>query len=195
MSATGLAQPNDKALTVTLEVTNHERNLQIPIDDLASGLGVHVTWSAAAGTRSAAAPKEGPAAASKAKEGPTAAVATGKTEGKAEGKTEGKTEGKAVGKTEGKTEGKAVPLGVAPTAGQLWAKKLPGGAAAALLINHSPQVRSPTFSRLLSPSPAISRHSRLLLPSHLLPPSHAFHSSSTTRPSRSPTCSTRRAST
>jgi len=32
---------------VVLEITNHDRNLQIPIDDLAAGFNATVTWSKA----------------------------------------------------------------------------------------------------------------------------------------------------
>ena len=44
--ATGLAQPNEEPLMLVLEITNNERNLQLPIDDLASGMDVHVAWAA-----------------------------------------------------------------------------------------------------------------------------------------------------
>ena len=42
---TGLALPNDEPVILALEVTNHERNLQIPIDDLRDGMAVRVTWA------------------------------------------------------------------------------------------------------------------------------------------------------
>jgi hypothetical protein len=43
----GLEVPNDGVVRIALEVTNHAHNLQIPLDDKAAGLNVHVRWSAA----------------------------------------------------------------------------------------------------------------------------------------------------
>ena len=43
--ATGLHVVSANPVTIALEVTNNERNLQIPVDDLASGMGIFVTWS------------------------------------------------------------------------------------------------------------------------------------------------------
>ena len=48
--ATGLAQPNEAALMLTLEVTDHERNLQLPIDNLVAGWNVKVSWEGAPAT-------------------------------------------------------------------------------------------------------------------------------------------------
>ena len=48
--ATGLAQPNEAALMLTLEVTDHDRNLQLPIDNLVAGWNVKVSWEGAPAT-------------------------------------------------------------------------------------------------------------------------------------------------
>ena len=48
--ATGLAQPNEAALMLTLEVTDHDRNLQLPIDNLVAGWTVKVSWEGAPAT-------------------------------------------------------------------------------------------------------------------------------------------------
>jgi len=45
LSATGLDLPNDRPVILALEVTNNQRNLQIPIDDLAAGFDIKVTWA------------------------------------------------------------------------------------------------------------------------------------------------------
>jgi len=79
---------NDSPLVLAMVVQNNDRNLQIPVDDLAAGFDIKVTWDAAA------APKAN----------------------------------QQVDATSG-------VFG----AGQLWAKKQPGGASAALLINHGSQ--------------------------------------------------------
>lgn len=95
VAATSLAVPNDSPLIIALEVSNHDRNLQIPVDDLADGMGIKVEWAAAAPSLSA----------------PSLATPL------------------------------AAPLGAALGlfgSGQLWAKRLPGGGSAILLINHSP---------------------------------------------------------
>ena len=99
ISATGLDMPNDKEVTIAMEVTNNQRNLQIPIDDKANGFNVKVTWAG----------KEADAAAA-AGVPPVARSGVG-----------------SVGRLAGLFG-----------SGQLWAKKQPGGAAAAFLINHSP---------------------------------------------------------
>lgn len=49
VSATKLSIPNDSPVVITLEVTNNDRNLQIPVDDLADGFNVHVAWSQKSG--------------------------------------------------------------------------------------------------------------------------------------------------
>jgi hypothetical protein len=58
VSATGLAQPNEAALMLTLEVTDHERNLQLPIDNLVAGWNVKVSWEGAPATAPARAAVE-----------------------------------------------------------------------------------------------------------------------------------------
>merc|ERR1712039_116942 len=79
VSATNLDIPNDSPVILAMEVTNNDRNLQIPIDDLADGFNIRLTWSSTAASR------------------PVSSGSYG--------------------------------------AGQVWAKKQPGGASAALVIN------------------------------------------------------------
>ena len=43
-SASSLKVPNEELVFLVLEITNHDRNLQIPIDDLASGFNATVEW-------------------------------------------------------------------------------------------------------------------------------------------------------
>ena len=43
-----LPNPNNAPVIVAMVVNNNGRNLQIPIDDLAQGFNIHVTWKAAA---------------------------------------------------------------------------------------------------------------------------------------------------
>lgn len=45
INATGLDLPNDEPVMLALQVTNNQRNLQIPVDDLAQGFNVRVTWA------------------------------------------------------------------------------------------------------------------------------------------------------
>ena len=99
ISATGLDIPTDKAVTIAMEVTNNQRNLQIPIDDKANGFGIKITW---AGKEAGAAAAAGVPPVARSGVGP-------------------------VGRLAGLFG-----------SGQLWAKKMPVGGAAALLINHSP---------------------------------------------------------
>jgi len=113
VSVHGLAQPNDVALMLTLEVTNHERNVQLPIDDLAKGWDVHVKWEDSEVADAEVADAEVA----------DAEVADAEV-------TDEKRSGAPAG---------APSVGVAPVAGQLWAKRLPHGRSAALLINHSPE--------------------------------------------------------
>jgi len=89
VNATDLDLSNDGPVILALEVTNNERNLQIPIDDIADGFGIQIRWA-----------------------------------------------------------GEAQPgLGsIFGFAGQLWAKPQPNGAAAALLINHSPRTLNYSLS-------------------------------------------------
>merc|ERR1719469_1547918 len=49
VSVTNLSIPNDSPVVIALEVTNNDRNLQIPVDDLADGFNVHVAWSPKSG--------------------------------------------------------------------------------------------------------------------------------------------------
>merc|ERR1712039_932930 len=79
VSATNLDIPNDAPVILAMEVTNNDRNLQIPIDDLADGFNIKLQWSST-------------------------------------------------------SESQLVNSG-AYGAGQVWAKKQPGGACAALIIN------------------------------------------------------------
>ena len=44
-SSGALGVPNEGLVFVVLEVANHQRNLQMPIDDLGGGLNATVTWS------------------------------------------------------------------------------------------------------------------------------------------------------
>jgi len=46
LKATGLDVANDDEVFLAMEVTNNERNLNIPIDDLTSGFNVRVNWAA-----------------------------------------------------------------------------------------------------------------------------------------------------
>ena len=133
----GLEVPNDAPLVLALKITNNDRNLQIPIDDLASGFAIKVAW------------EDTPAGAAAAASAPPAwsqpadwhaAVATTPAPGSAsvawaKSSAEAQAEGNA---------GLRIGLGSVgasagvPGAGQLWSKKMPGGGAAVLLINHSP---------------------------------------------------------
>lgn len=45
LAAHGLHVPNDQLLLLTLEVSNHGRNLQLAVDDLRQGWNVSVVWS------------------------------------------------------------------------------------------------------------------------------------------------------
>ena len=45
--ATGIGLSNDAMVVLALKVTNNQRNLQIPVDDLASGFNIRVGWAAA----------------------------------------------------------------------------------------------------------------------------------------------------
>ncbi len=46
IAASGLGLPNDQPVAIMMEVTNNQRNLQIPIDDKANGWNIRVTWKA-----------------------------------------------------------------------------------------------------------------------------------------------------
>ena len=114
--ATGLAQPNEAALMLTLEVTDHDRNLQLPIDNLVAGWNVKVSWEGAPAT----APVH-------------AAVEAVTTEPLRPSRYDRAVTTEPIGRAQKAT------VGVAPVAGQLWSKRLPHGGSAALLINHSPR--------------------------------------------------------
>merc|ERR1711959_459263 len=45
VNATGLQLANDGPVLLALEMHNNDRNLQIPVDDLAAGFNVQVHWS------------------------------------------------------------------------------------------------------------------------------------------------------
>ena len=51
--------PNDGLVLVVLEVHNNQRNLQIPVDDLAGGFNATVTWKKKAAREEVDAIKEG----------------------------------------------------------------------------------------------------------------------------------------
>ena len=63
MRADGLSVPNDGLVLVVLEVHNNQRNLQIPVDDLAGGFNATVTWKKKAARDEVDAIKEGHAGA------------------------------------------------------------------------------------------------------------------------------------
>ena len=131
LHVTGLNVPNDSPVAIALQVTNHERNLQIPIDDLAAGFNVTVGWAAAAATDAAVAATalfEQPRRSARVSALPPA-----------EPWTKSDDEDSALPEV-----ASASPYHVASAAGvggqgQLWMKPMPGGGAAALLINASPQ--------------------------------------------------------
>ena len=54
VKATGIGVPNSKKVVLALQVENNERNLQIPIDDLAQGFDCKVTWTASEPAQAAA---------------------------------------------------------------------------------------------------------------------------------------------
>jgi hypothetical protein len=124
VSATGLGLSNDVPLLVALEVANNERNLQIPIDDLAKGFDVKIKWQATAYGGAVRAQRRaadalgssGRAAQASAEEAPRAPFARPVTASSA-----------------------GVGVGTGLGVGQVWAKPQPNGAAAALVINHSPR--------------------------------------------------------
>lgn len=45
VNATNLRLPNDEPLLLVMEFHNNERNLQIPVDDLAAGFDVQIHWA------------------------------------------------------------------------------------------------------------------------------------------------------
>jgi len=48
VAVSALSVPNDELVYVVLEVTNNDRNLQFPVDDLADGFGCTIHWQPAA---------------------------------------------------------------------------------------------------------------------------------------------------
>ena len=54
VKATGIGVPNSKKVVLALQVENNERNLQIPIDDLAQGFDCKVTWTTSEPAQAAA---------------------------------------------------------------------------------------------------------------------------------------------
>ena len=124
MHATEINVPNEKPVSIALEVTNNQRNLQIPVDDLADGFGVKVTW--AAPPADAAVPMDLPMPRRIA--GTVAAVPLVDDWSKAD-------ENEDVAPTSPYHIASAAGVG---GQGQLWMKPMPDGGAAALLINASP---------------------------------------------------------
>lgn len=122
VSATGLDLANDAPVVLALEVTNHDRNLQLPIDDKASGFDARISWA-----KPSAKGRNGPPADAQPARPPPLPVplsAFGRVASVAGVETP-REEGFGTFGTFG--------------SGQLWAKPMPGGGAAALLINHSPK--------------------------------------------------------
>jgi len=111
MEATGLGVPNDKPLLIALEVTNNDRNLQIPIDDLAAGMDVRVKWASTTAVASVASASSSSATTSEASVAASLAPSAEPT-----------------------APSLAEEVGVFGV-GQLWAKRQPQGALAVLLIN------------------------------------------------------------
>ena len=121
--AKGVNVPNDVPVTIALQVTNNQRNLQIPVDDLGGGFGVEVKWAKPKRSVEEVEAKE--VEETIAIESMVAAEGHGYDE-------------------EDEEQVEIDPFTVGARAGvsgqgQLWAKRIPGGGAAALLINASPQ--------------------------------------------------------
>lgn len=133
VKAKGLEVPNNATLVLAFKIVNNDRNLQIPVDDLASGFAIKVAWEDHKTTAAAeAAPaSHGPAF----RMVPPAVVDFGPSE---EGKLsmQEDTEGLATRRIGLGSVGSSAGV---RGAGQLWAKKMPGGGSAVLLINHSPK--------------------------------------------------------
>lgn len=139
VEARGLEVPNNATLILAFKIVNHDRNLQIPVvDDLASGFAIKVAWEdhkatvagrAAPASRGPASPIEPPAMAF----GPSVELKPSMQE---EEHAEGLAEGRAARRIGLGSVGSSAGV---PGAGQLWAKKMPGGGSAVLLINHSPK--------------------------------------------------------
>jgi len=143
--ATGLNVPNDEVLVLALRVVNHERNLQIPVDDLADGFGVKVTWAASAVEASALTPSASAPPTANEQHSSDVQKATPAHHHHLAAPAHASHEAGAAG---GQRD-EALPsyitkhtvgsdAGVAGQ-GQVWTKPLPGGGAAVLLINSSPQ--------------------------------------------------------
>ena len=113
----GVKLSADAPVIVALSVANHQRNLQIPVDDKAAGFDIKVGFD---GARPAA---------------PTAARAARAARQQLVedvGEEETATAAARVGYGLAPYSGSGVPFGAA----QLWAKRQPHGAMAVLLINH-----------------------------------------------------------
>ncbi len=127
--ASGLGLPNESPLALALEVHNAQRNLQIPVDDLADGFGVRVTWTASDHDEPPA-PRAAPAVHVETRANRLAAPPAPPAAGSAARVRRG-----AAAPSYSDRAWSPRLFGV----GQLWAKRQPAGAAAALLINHSPK--------------------------------------------------------
>ena len=134
LHATSVGVPNDEIVDLALQITNNKRNLQIPVDDLAGGFNVNVTWVAAGATDSHKPVEMSP---------PAAIQMAAKVE-MAEMAPPAAPAGEAVGNTKSEDDDMMVEPHLVGAAagvtgqGQLWAKRMPGGGAAALVINSSP---------------------------------------------------------
>ena len=140
LHAAGVSLANDAPVQLALQIDNRQRNLQIPVDDLAGGFGVKVTWTKAT-------PGAAPARAAAARPAASAAWAV-------EARAARLVEHDAVGTVDDgawaweREESPVVDVGARRVAavagvsgqGQLWTKPMPGGGAAALLINASPDL-------------------------------------------------------
>ena len=126
---------------VALSVANNDRNLQIPIDDKSGGMHVELGFSAASlsqdapSTASAGSVTFAAAAAATAAPTASAAAPAGDSAPPVRGRAAGK------GQREGGERGEELGIypydGSVPTGtGQLWAKPMPKGGMALLLINH-----------------------------------------------------------
>lgn len=156
----GLEVPNDEALVLALRITNNDRNLQIPIDDLADGFAIRVAWEEGKPTKQRAAVAAraiaiagveedivsapfGPHFVRRGGDSAIGAVAESDSDDEAKGRIGQHGDAGRHGRTGLGSVGAAAGL---VGAGQLWAKKMPGGGAAALLINHSPHNLSYTLN-------------------------------------------------
>ena len=154
--ASDVGVPNDAVVSIALQVSNHDRNLQIPVDDLSGGLGVKLTWKATAGATAGA--QQRVVAAQRGDDVQKRGLAAVHWAIEASAATTMPLEATAADapdvwvKEEANVVVAAVPPHrIAATAGvggqgQLWSKPMPGGGAAALLINASPNNISHTLN-------------------------------------------------